>query len=74
MIKLVELVRVSLAEIKYKRMSREKRKTSEEEEDKREREREINFLEEISDLWETDHQTNWRHNSQEICSSHWTVQ
>ena len=48
MIKLVELVRVSLGKIKYKREFREKRETSEEDED--EREREINFLEEISDL------------------------
>ena len=51
MIKLVELVRVSLGEIKYKRISREKRDiTSEEEEDKRERERERNFKKEMSDL------------------------
>ena len=58
MIKLVESVGVSLAEIKYKRMSREMSETSEEEEDKREREKK-KFLDEISDLWEreTDHQS-----------------
>ena len=50
MIKLVELVRVSLGEIKYKKMSREKRDTSHQKKKTREREREINFLEEISDL------------------------
>ena len=71
MIKLVELVRGSLGEIKYKRMFREKRETSKEEDT---RVREINFLEEICDLWEIDHQTNWRHDSQEICSITWTVQ
>ena len=52
---MVELVRVSLGEIKYKRMSRENRDNTSEEEDKRERERERRkFL--IYER-ETDHQS-----------------
>ena len=45
MIKLVELVRVSLGEIKYKRMSREKRETSHQKK-KKTRERERNKFQE----------------------------
>ena len=50
MIKLVELVRVSLGEIKYKRVFRGKERAIKRRRQEREREREINFLEEISDL------------------------